>query len=119
MAELLLNLSRRDADVALRPCRNPLDTLVGRRVASVVVALCQSGCSFTDDDPLTEAPAVSSDDALAHTDPIKWTETEAAGHNVMRANTMAGQHYAVRADIGVGATSCFAADPDPELVRVT
>ena len=37
----------------------------------------------------------------------------------MRANTMAGQHYAVRAGIGVGALSCFAAYPDPELVRVT
>ena len=70
-------------------------------------------------DTLTEAPFVSGDDALAHTDPVKWMETEAAGRIVMRTNTIAGQRYAVCAGVGIGALPCFAADPDPEFVRVT
>tara|TARA_Y100000766_G_scaffold277505_1_gene282993 strand:- start:542 stop:1039 length:498 start_codon:yes stop_codon:yes gene_type:complete len=107
---------RRDADVALPPSRNPGDTLVGRRIASVAVALYRSRNAF---DPLTEAPCVSGYDALAHTDPVKWMETEDAGRIVMRTYTMAGQRYAVCADIGIGALPCFAADPDPSLVRVT
>ena len=45
-------------------------------------------------------------------------ETEPAGLIVMRTYTMAGQHYAVCAGIGIGAFPCFAADPDLGLVRV-
>ncbi len=90
VADRFLNLSRRDADVALRLSRNPPDTLVRQRIASVAVALYRSRGAFTDGDPLTEAPFHSSDDALAHTDPVRSTETEAAGRNVMRANSNAG-----------------------------
>lgn len=119
VADRFLNLSRRDADVALRPSRNPGDTLVGRRIAGVAVAVYRARGAFTDGDPLSEAPMVSGDDALAHTDSVKWTEAMATGRIVMRANTMAGRHYAVRAGVGIGALPCFAADPDPELLRVT
>lgn len=45
--------------------------------------------------------------------------SQASDRIVLRANTMAGRSYAVRAGIGIAALPCFSDDPDPMLVRVT
>jgi DNA-binding transcriptional LysR family regulator len=119
VADRFLNLSRRDADVAFRPSRDPGDTLVGRRLCAVAVAVYRRRDAFTGATALRDAPVVSGDDSLAHTDSVKWMESQAGERIVLRANTMAGRLYAARAGIGIAALPCFSADPDPMLVRVT
>ncbi len=116
VADRFLNLSRRDADVSFRPSRDPGDTLIGRRLCATIY--CRRD-AFTCATALTDAPVVSSDDSLAHTDSVKWMESQAGDRIVLHANTMAGRLYAVRAGIGIAALPCFSADPDPMLVRVT
>jgi DNA-binding transcriptional LysR family regulator len=53
-----LNLSRRDADVAIRATAEPPETLVGRRIASIAWAVYGSkGCGIeTTDDPALDVP---------------------------------------------------------------
>lgn len=119
IADRFLNLSRRDADVALRPSRDPGDTLFGRRLSGVAVAVYRRHDAFNEETALQEAPVVSGDESLAHTDSVKWTEANAKERIVLRANTMAARLYAVRAGVGIGALPCFSADPDPMLARVT
>ena len=46
-------------------------------------------------------------------------ESPAGDRIVLRANTMAGRLYAVRAGIGIAALLCLSDDPDPMLVCVT
>jgi DNA-binding transcriptional LysR family regulator len=119
VADRFLNLSRRDADVSFRPSRDPGDTLISRRLCAVAVTIYCRRDAFTCATALTDAPVVSGDDSLAHTDSVKWMESQAGDRIVLRANTMAGRLYAVRAGIGIAALPCFSADPNPMLVRVT
>lgn len=120
VANRFLNLSRRDADVALRPSRNPGDTLVGRRIAALALAVYRRRDAFSGTAALREAPVVTGDESMAHTESNKWMAAQVAPDRiVLRANSMAARLQGVRAGIGIGALPCFAADPDPLLARVT
>mgnify|MGYP002882174464 CR=1 FL=1 len=119
VADRFLNLSRRDADVSFRPSRDPGDPLIGRRLCAVAVTIYCRRDAFTCATALTDAPVVSGDDSLAHTDSVKWMESQAGDQIVLRVNTMAGHLYTARAGIGIAALPCFSADPEPMLVRVT
>lgn len=114
------NLSRRDADVALRPSRSPGDTLVGRRISAIAFAVYRRRDAFTGAAVLRQAPTVLGDESVAHTDSQKWMLANTDGAQIaMRANTMAARYYAIRAGTGIGALPCFTGDGDPMLARVT
>ena len=115
-----LNLSRRDADVALRPSRQPGDLLVGRRIADVAFAVYRVQDRFEEPDALETAPVVTGDDTTAHTASVQWTRAHADPARIaLRADSMSARLAAVAAGIGIGALPCFIADPNPGLVRLT
>lgn len=124
LANQALNLSKRDADVAIRATDAPPETLVGRRVATIVWALYGRAEDFpapADRDPATffRRDWVSLGDDLAGLKVVKYVEANVAAERVAyKVNTVLGLAEAIEAGLGIGHLPCFIADARPGLVRL-
>ena len=117
----LFDLSKREADVALRPMPGPHDTLVGRKLGEVAQAAYVSvehPTTAEDDPDLTNFEWIGPDAMLS-----KLLERWMGSHKldpcvVYRVDTLLGMRDAARAGLGAVALPCYLCDPDPQLVRV-
>lgn len=110
-----LNLSRRDADVALRATDSPPETLVGRRLARLAWAT-YGPANAGRDGPST---FVTLGETFANL-PIGRRLTAAVPPEriACRINTVLGLAEAIEAGIGIGHLPCFIGDVRPGLVRI-
>jgi len=128
LANQALNLSKRDADVAIRATDDPPETLVGRRVATIAWAIY----GRLEDVPGHHAPAdlnspalynrpwVALGDNLATLKAARFVRDRVATENIVyKVNTVLGLAEAVEAGIGIGPLPCFIADASPNLVRLS
>lgn len=119
-----LNLSKRDADVAIRATDNPPETLVGRRVARIAWALYGRAADFPRPErpaprDLADRPWVSLGDNLAALKAVRFIRQHVAPERVVyRINTVLGLAEAVESGIGIGHLPCFIGDVRPTLVRL-
>ena len=124
LANQALNLSKRDADVAIRATDNPPETLVGRRVATIAWAIYGRAIDFpqpTDLDPgsLYNRPWVALGDNLAVLKAARFVRDRVPPERIVyKVNTVLGLTEAVEAGIGIGPLPCFIADARPSLVRL-
>jgi DNA-binding transcriptional LysR family regulator len=120
-----LNLSKRDADVAIRATDNPPETLVGRRVASIVWAVYGRSADFprsggTDLVDLYDRSWVALGDNLAGLKAARFVRDRVAPDRIVyKVNTVLGLAEAVESGIGIGPLPCFIADSRPALMRLT
>lgn len=121
-ANLMANLTRRDADVAIRPVLDPPETLVGRRIAGIAfaayAAVSHPAARGGTVDPAAH-PWVAPDDSLAGTAVARWlrrTLPEAA--IALRADSLVELCRAARAGIGLAALPCYLGDVSEGLVRI-
>jgi DNA-binding transcriptional LysR family regulator len=115
-----LNLTRREADLAVRATRAPPETLIGRRigpVASAIYAAPELAKGLPPSPDLSALTWVTWDEGLGPAALANWQRqtvpAEAVGY---RANSLLHLAAAVGAGIGVGVLPCFLGDPD--LVRI-
>lgn len=116
-----LNLSRRDADVAIRAAVEPTDTLFGRRIASMAWAAyaadsfpVPSSSVFTED-----VPWVGFGDPVSLSTAGRWlAQTIPAHRQAMSANAVSSVARMVQAGGGVGLLPCFVGDRHPQVRRV-
>jgi DNA-binding transcriptional LysR family regulator len=137
VANQSLNLSKRDADVAIRAGDDPPPTLVGRRVARIAWALYgrRDGLRPHGPDALGDAGrGGSGGDAIAADRDDPWValgddlssmkvarypaETEPPRRVVYRTNSVLALAEAVEAGIGIGHLPCFVGDVRPDLARL-
>lgn len=121
-SNVLFNLSRRDADVAIRPSQDPPDMLVGRRVATVSFAIYAAPAY------LKRKPArlaldghdwIAPDDSLAHIPPARWLDAAVpAARIVFRANTLVALLHAACAGLGLALLPCYMGDGERRLRRI-
>ncbi|HEU4382108.1 MAG TPA: LysR family transcriptional regulator [Anaeromyxobacteraceae bacterium] len=116
------NLTRREADLALRMGRPRAAGLVMRKMSDVAHALYASR-GLTGGKPravrLDADPFMGFEDSLASTPQERWMEHFAPGRRlVFRSNSTASLLAAARAGVGVALLPCFLADPEPDLVRL-
>src|SRR5215210_6554797 len=120
-----LNLSKRDADVAIRATDNPPETLVGRRVASIAWAIYGRAADFPqpgDIDLLSlyERTWVALGDNLAGLKAARFVRDRVPPERIVyKVNTVLGLAEAVETGIGIGPLPCFIADARPALVRLS
>ena len=120
-----LNLSKRDADVAIRATDNPPETLVGRRAATIAWALYGRAADFpapgaVDLVGLYERRWVALGDNLAFLKAARFVRDHVAPERIVyKVNTVLGLTEAVEAGIGIGPLPCFIADARPALVRLS
>ncbi|WP_210497216.1 LysR family transcriptional regulator [Microvirga antarctica] len=125
LANQALNLSKRDADVAIRATDNPPETLVGRRVATIAWAIYGQAADFPDPDAvdlarLYDRPWVVLGDNLAMLKAARFVRDRVAPEKIVyKVNTVLGLSEAVEAGAGIGPLPCFIADRRPNLVRLS
>ncbi|CAN7473622.1 LysR family transcriptional regulator [Trinickia sp. LjRoot230] len=116
-----LALTRRDADIALRPAESVPDGLVAKRLATVASAIYGASEYMADEadaDPLA-LDWVSPDESLAHLGSARWIAKHVDPARIVhRANSLVALREMARAGIGLAPLPCFLADGDPALVRV-
>jgi len=116
-----VNLSKRQADIAIRPTLSPPDTLVGRRIAAIAFAPFVSAHLLTDkpNPHLGDLDWIAVDESLAHLAADKWFRATLPGANVvMRSNSLTGLMAAAVSGMGVAMLPCFIGDPSPVLTRL-
>ena len=117
-----LNLSRRDADVAIRATAAPPDTLVGRKVARIAWAPYAARRLAGTHDPasLLETGAwVGFGDAMAGLAGAARLRTLPPERVATRFDSVSGIRAAVMAGLGVGLLPCFAGDGEAGLMRLS
>lgn len=118
LAEAALNLSRRDADVAIRASRDPSETLVGRRLAAVAWGIY--GRVDRAYGNLADETWVSPDPTVAGGTFTRFVGTQTTADRVrLRINTVTGLEAAVAAGLGIGPLPCFTGDAHPGLRRLS
>lgn len=118
----VLSLAQRAADIALRITDNPTESLRGRRVGNVAMAIYATRSMSIPESLGTYAgiPWVGFDAALACSGPGTWTTKNIAEIDIrFRANTLLGAAQAIRSGIGYGVLPCFVGGSIPELIRLS
>jgi DNA-binding transcriptional LysR family regulator len=120
LSNQMLNLSRRDADVAVRPANDPPESLVGQRISRIAFAIYGSKAYLarhrTKD--LAAHQRVAPDDSLAGTSVARWMRTTLPDSEVtLRADSLLALRCAAEAGLGLAALPCYLGDMSA-LVRV-
>ena len=112
-----LNLSRRDADVAVRATAEPPETLVGRRIADIVWGRYAPALpGFDARDPACRWVGFA--DNLSGLWVARVLQEEIGAVRIRyRVNTLLGMAEAVAAGIGCAMLPCFIGDRFPGIVR--
>ena len=117
----VVSLAQRAADIALRVTDAPTESLRGRRLGMVAMAVyaardqgvLQTSASYAG------IPWVGFDAALACSGPGAWVARNIADGDIrFRANTLLAAAQAVRTGIGCGVLPCFVGGSVPDLVRI-
>jgi DNA-binding transcriptional LysR family regulator len=120
-----LNLSRRDADIAIRASDSPPETLVGRRLATLAWAVYGRA-----DDALVTPEAFDSaslfdrdwiclGDQLGHVKAARYVRDRVAPERiVLKTSAVLGIAESIEAGIGIGPLPCFIGDQKPALKRL-
>ncbi|MBZ0147163.1 MAG: LysR family transcriptional regulator [Pseudorhodoplanes sp.] len=121
ISNAMFNLTKRDADVAIRPAKDPPQTLVGRKVGRIAFAIYGSPDYLENRNGtvLGKHRWVGPDDSLAGTSTAQWMRTELPDSAiVLRADSLLALRNAARAGLGLAALPCYLGDTASDLVRV-
>ncbi|MEZ2405212.1 LysR family transcriptional regulator [Bosea sp. RCC_152_1] len=120
-----LNLSKRDADVAIRASDTPGETLVGRRIATLAWAIygrSEDGITAQEKaDParLYQRDWVALGDQLSHVKAARFVREHVAPERIaLKSSAVLGITEAVEQGLGIGPLPCFIADRRPGLTRL-
>ncbi|WP_237213232.1 LysR family transcriptional regulator [Falsiroseomonas oryziterrae] len=120
----LLNLSRREADVALRAARPREGDLFGRRLCDVAWTVYGSPKLFAehgaprDVADLARFPFIGWGVDTVGVGAAEWVEATASSEQVVyRSNSLVHQMVAAREGIGLAALPCYHGDPEAGLLR--
>ena len=128
LSNQVLNLSKRDADIAIRATDNPPETLVGRRICALNWAIYGLKADFPDAEigqppdmnVLSTRNWVSLGDQLGHILAVRFVRERVPEARIaIKINTVLGLAEAVEEGVGVGPLPCLIADQRPKLVRLT
>jgi DNA-binding transcriptional LysR family regulator len=117
-----LSLTRREADVAVRPSNIVPENLLGRRVGRLRTAIYASKNYLKKNNRKKQWAAhdwVAPEEALSHLTQAKWMRENIPEDRVVaRADSLVAMVAAVRYGMGVGMLLCLLADEETELVRL-
>jgi len=121
----VLNLSRREADIALRPMRPKEGDLWGRKLADVawtiygaVAYLEESGAAISFPDDLGRHALIGWEETAAGIMAADWLNRMAPDDAfVYRTNSLVNQFTAAKAGIGLALLPCYLGDEDSDLAR--
>lgn len=118
------SLSKREADIAIRPTRNPPETLVGRRAGTIEQAVYgQSHRWQSVPAPLTkltEHPWIGPDEHMGDSTLETWAAQQGLDDRChYRVDSMLGMKTAIQHGPELAVLPCYLGDSNPELRRMT
>jgi molybdate transport repressor ModE-like protein len=121
----VLSLSRREADIALRPIRPKEGDLWGRKLATVAWTLYGAPAYLEDHGGPVAGPTelgrhslIGWEEATTGIGAADWLGRAATGDAfVYRTNSLVNQLGAARAGIGLALLPCYLGDGEPDLAR--
>jgi DNA-binding transcriptional LysR family regulator len=122
LSNIMVNLTKRDADVAIRPAKDAPETLVGRRIANIAFAIYGSPRYLARRRTIDDLAAhrwVGPDDSLSDTSVAQWMRSELPESEItLRTDSLLGLRQAAQAGLGLAALPCYLEDTSPSLVCV-
>lgn len=121
MTNARLNLTKRDADVAIRPARERPEGLVGLRVADFGFAIYGAKSCFDAGagEDLRNCAWLAGDELLAKSPATLWMRKHVPDARiVLRADSYVALYHAALAGLGLAALPCCLGDPAPRLRRL-
>ncbi|MDR5907776.1 LysR family transcriptional regulator [Franzmannia qiaohouensis] len=120
----LFNLTRREADVAIRPSNHPPENLIGRPLTSIGQAVYgQRSLGLTPGrgiESFASQPWIGAGPRLQDSALEQWMEDHALQTAcVYRVDTLVNILSAVRSGMGLAVLPCYLADEDPNIVQLT
>ncbi|CEP35132.1 MULTISPECIES: LysR family transcriptional regulator [unclassified Halomonas] len=118
----LQSLSRREADIAIRPTKKPPETLVGRKIGDINQAIYGQKALWQNAPlPLGTASLpteswIGPDVHLGDATLEKWMMDKSAAY---RVDSMLGMQSAVRHGAGIAVLPCYLGDADAALLRLS
>lgn len=118
----LFSLTKREADIAIRPSQAPPESLVGRRIGTIAQAIygLRTSVAARGREPaLDDADWVGPDANMAYRPLEAWMAMQ--GHDARcryRVDTMLGMHAAVRDGLGMAVLPCYLGEQDSRIARV-
>jgi DNA-binding transcriptional LysR family regulator len=120
-----LNLSKRDADVAIRASDSPGETLIGRRLATLTWAVygrkedAPTPAEQADPSALFQRNWVTLGDQLGYVKAARYVHDRVAPEKIaLKSSAVLGLTEAVEQGLGIGPLPCFIADQRPGLMRL-
>tara|TARA_R110002020_G_scaffold393308_1_gene603581 strand:+ start:1449 stop:2390 length:942 start_codon:yes stop_codon:yes gene_type:complete len=120
----LFNLTRREADVAIRPSNAPPENLIGRPLTAIGQAVYgHRSLNLTPGAPiksLASQPWIGAGSRLQDSALDQWMDKHALKTAcVYRVDTLVNILSAVRSGMGLAVLPCYLADEDPDIIQLT
>ncbi|MFC3852894.1 LysR family transcriptional regulator [Salinispirillum marinum] len=120
----LFNLTRREADVAIRPSNHPPENLIGRPLATIGQAVYgHRSLGLTPGariETLLQQPWVCAGPRLQDSALDLWMDNNSLREScVCRVDTLVGILSAIRSRMGLAVLPCYLAEADPEIIQLT
>jgi DNA-binding transcriptional LysR family regulator len=121
-----LNLTKREADLAVRPSNQPPENLLGRRIGRIQTAVYAAKAYLRRAAKRKIEPAdwaahawIAPDESLGHLAQARWLAAHVPPERVaLTADSLVAMADAVRAGAGLGLLLCLLAETDRDLVRI-
>jgi DNA-binding transcriptional LysR family regulator len=119
VSNAFLSLTKREADVALRPSNRPPENLVGRKIGQLRTALYGARGRIRGNGEWQNHDWVAPDESLAHLAQSKWIARHVPRERVVATvDSLLGMVEAVRAGLGIGLLLVLLAERHRDLVRL-
>jgi len=116
-----LNLTKRDADIAIRPAKVPPEPLIGRFVSDVAFAIYGAD-HYLDNHPAADLKDhiwLAGDELLANSPVASWMHEHLPDVQIaFRADSFVALSHAVQAGLGIATLPCCLGDKMPTLRRI-
>lgn len=119
----VLSLSKREADIALRPMAQPIGFLASKHLGSIEQAVYGARFKHTDRDTPLDLHGqdwIGPDSSISYPVLQKWMRSNAFDATcIYRSNSILDMFAATKHGIGISVLPCYLADDDPALVRLS
>ena len=124
VSNVFLNLTKREADIAIRPADDPPAGLFGRRICSIGFAVYAATTLNVPPqsslDVLRHFPWIAPGDSLSATAVSRWMRTVLSDAPIaVRANSLTTMWRLAEAGMGLAALPCYLGDRSTKLRRLT
>lgn len=118
----VFSLSKREADIAVRPTRKPDESLVGRRIGTIEQAAYMAKTQVIHaktEEAMASNDWIGPDESVTYPSFDRWLEKEGlVGRCRIRVNTVYGMLAAARAGLGMSVLPCYLGEKDARLRRI-